>query len=99
MQKSKVSLEPTLHITRVHELVVIEFTCEKEDLYKCGEYSFNEAEDKAIRFVAELKWVAKIVKGNDFSFYANEEEVIIDRSDLTSIAIATGFVGCYFSRY
>ena len=99
MTGKKISSAPAMHITRIHDVVVVEYTCEKEDDYKCSEYSFNEVEDRAKRFEQDLKWVANIVNGSNFSFYTNEEEVIIDHSDLTSISIATGFAGCEFMRY
>lgn len=99
MTEKKISPEPAMLITRINDVVVVEYTCEQEDDYKCSEYAFNEAEDKAKRFEKDLKWVAKIVNGSNFSFYTNEEEVIIDYSDLASISIATGFAGCEFMQY
>ena len=99
MTEKKISPEPAMLITRIHDVVVVEYTCDQEDNYKCSEYAFIDAEDKAKRFEQDLKWVAHIVNGSNFSFYTNEEEVIIDHSNLTSISIATGFTGCEFMQY
>lgn len=86
-------------ITRIADVVSVEYTGEKLEDYKCSEYIFNEAVDRAIQFEEDLKWVAKIVNGSDFSFYTNEEEVIIDHSSLTSISISTGDVACEYIRH
>jgi hypothetical protein len=96
MIERKISQKSAMLITRVADVVFIEYTCEKLENYKHCEYIFNEAVDRAIQFEEELKWVANIVNGSDFSFYANEEEVIIDHSSLTSISISTGDAGCEF---
>jgi len=99
MLKKKVSLEPELQITRIRDIVIIEYSCDQEDAYKCCEYLFNDAEDRAKHFAADLLWVSKIVNGSNFTFYTNDEEVIIDHSNLTSISIATGFAGCEYKEY
>lgn len=96
MIEKKTSLEPALLVTRIADVVIVEYTNEKLEDYKCSEYIFNEALDRAIQFEEDLKWVAKIVNGSDFSFYTNEEEVIIDHSSLTSISISTGDAGCEY---
>jgi hypothetical protein len=96
MIERKISQEPGLLITRVADVVIIEYTSEKPEDYKYCEYRFNEAEDRAMKFEENLKWVANIVNGSDFSFYTNEEEVIIDHSSLTSISISTGDAGCEY---
>lgn len=99
MHEKKISPEPAILITRVRDVVVVEYTRDKEDAYKCCEYAFINAEDLAKRFEKDLKWAANIVNGSNFSFYANDEEVMIDHSNLTSISIATGFAGCEFMQY
>ena len=95
----KTSPEPILQITRVREVVIVEYICEKEETYQWSEYSFNNAEDRAKRFEEDLNWVANIVNGTGFSFYVNSEEVMIDHSDLISIAISTGYAGCEFIQH
>lgn len=99
MSEKKTSPEPAMLITRIRDVVVVEYTCNQEDAYKCSEYAFIDAEDQAKRFEQDLKWVANIVNGSNFSFYANDEEVMIDHSNLTSISIANGFAGCEFMQY
>ena len=99
MIKKKVSSEPILQITRNKEVVVVEFICEKEETYKCSEYIFIDSEEHAQRFEKDLIWVSHRVNGTDFSYYANEEEVIIDHSELVSISILTGYVGCDFKEH
>ena len=99
MQKSKISSQPTLQITRLQEVVIVEYISEQEDSYKWCEYKFSKAEDRAKRFEEDLKWVATIVNGSNFSFYTTEEEVIIDYSDLIGIAISTGYPGCEFINH
>lgn len=99
MMNKKVSTEPILRISRVDETVTVDYICEGEESYKSVEYTFNDAEDRAARFEKDMIWVSNRVSGTDFSFYANEEEVIIDHSDLVSIAIATGYSGCDFKEH
>jgi len=99
MNIKKEFLDPVMQVTRVREVVIVEYTCEKEDIYKWSEYTFNNAEDRAKRFEEDLKWVANIVNGSNFSFYSNGEEVMIDSSDLISISIATGYAGCEFIQH
>jgi len=99
MMNKKVSTEPILRISRVAETVTVDFICEGDEAYKSVEYTFNDAEDRAILFEKEMTWVSNRVSGTDFSFYANDEEVIIDHSELVSISIATGFAGCEFKEH
>jgi hypothetical protein len=99
MINKKVSPEPILQITRAREVVIVEYICDKEDTYQWSEYSFNNAEERAKRFEEDLQWVANIVNGLNFSYYANGEEVMIDCTDLVSISIATGDAGCAFIQH
>ncbi|MDP4291821.1 MAG: hypothetical protein Q8908_12125 [Bacteroidota bacterium] len=99
MVNRKISPEPLLQITRAGEVVIIEYICEKAETYRWCEYDFSDAEDRAKRFEEDLKIVANMVKGSDFSFYASEEEVMIDYTDLISISVSTDYMGCKFLQH
>jgi len=99
MRKKIISHQPSININRVGSVVAVEYTCKQIDSYKYSEYLFNDGSDIAKRFEEELKWVASIVKGSNFSFYTNREEVIIYHSDQTSISIATGSAACEFIQH
>ena len=95
----KVSLEPILQITRNKEVVMVEYICQKEETYRCSEYIFIDSEEHAKRFEKDLIWISNRVSGTDFSFYSNNEEVIIDHSELVSITISTGYIGTDYQEH
>lgn len=99
MHKKIISHQPSLNDNRVGSVVAVENTCNRKSSYKFSEYLFNDGEDRSKRFEEELKWVASIVNGHNFSFYSNTDEVIIYRSDQTSISIATGSAACEFIQH
>ena len=99
MMNKKVSLEPILQITRNKEVVMVEYICQKEETYKCSEYIFIDSEEHARRFEKDLIWISHRVNGTDFSFYANNEEIIIDHSELVSITISTGYIGTDYQEH
>ena len=99
MREKIISHQPSMNINRVGSVVAIEYTCNRIVSYKFSVYLFNDGSDKAKRFEEELRWVASIVNGSNFSFYTNCEEVIIYHSDQTSISIATGSAACEFIQH
>ena|ERR1035437_6580124 len=99
MREKIISQQPSLNVNRVGSVVAVEYTCNRIASYKFSVYLFNDGEDRANRFEEELKWVASMVSGSSFSFFTNNEEVIIYRSDQTSISIATGSAACEFIQH
>jgi hypothetical protein len=99
MRKKIISQQPSININRVGSVVGVEYTCNRIASYKFSVYLLNDGEDQAKKFEEELKWVASIVNGSNFSFYTNNEEVILYHSDQTSISIATGSAACEFIQH
>ena len=99
MREKIISHQPSLNVNRVGSVVAVEYTCNRIASYKFSVYLFNDGSDRAKRFEEELKWVASILIGHNFSFYSNTDEVIIYRSDQTSISIATGSAACEFIQH
>ena len=99
MRKKITSLQPSMNINRDGSVIAVEYTCNRIASYKLSVYLFNDGTDRAKRFEEELKWVASIVKGSNFSFYTNSDEVIIFHSDQTYISIATGSAECEFIQH
>ena len=93
------SLQPSMNINRVGSVVGVEYTCNLIASYKYSVYLFNDGSDRAKRFEEELKWVASMVNGSNFSFHTNNGEVIIFHSDQTFISIATGSAACAFIKH
>jgi hypothetical protein len=99
MRKKITSLQPSMNINRVGSVVAFEYTCNQIASYKLSVYLFNDGKDRAKQFEEELKWVASIVKGSNFSCFTKSDEVIIYHSDQTSISIATGSAACEFIQH
>jgi len=99
MREKKISQQPSINVNRDGSVVAIEYTCNQIASYNLSVYLFNDGKDRAKRFQEELEWVASIVNGSNFSFYTNNEEVILYHSDQTSISIATGSAACEFIQH
>ena len=99
MREKKISQQPSMNVNRDGSVVAIEYTCNQITSYNLSVYLFNDGKDRAKRFEEELKWVASIVKGSNFSCFTNNDEVIIYHSDQTNISIATGSTACEFIQH
>ena len=99
MLEKKLSHQPSMNVNRDGSVVAVEYTCNRIASYKLSVYLFNDGKDRAKRFEEELKWVASIVNGSNFSCFTNNEEVILYHSDQTSISIAIGSTSCKFIKH
>jgi len=70
MREKTISQQPSMNVNRDGSVVAVEYTCNQIASYKFSVYLFNDGSDRAKRFEEELKWVANILIGHNFSFYS-----------------------------